>query len=99
MRDHWSGITAIYGDPASLERDNWRSVTLRANRHHLTAMRDHWSGITAAGSLLFMVIPPPCSGITTIYGDPASLERDHWRSVTLRANKQHLTAAKDAASP
>ena len=31
----------------TLERDDWRSVTLKANRHHLTAMRDDWSGITA----------------------------------------------------
>ena len=43
MQEHWSGITAIYGDPAY-----WRSVTLRASKQYLTAMREHWSGITAS---------------------------------------------------
>ena len=65
---------------------------------HAGAMEGDHCWITGAGSLLFTVIPHPWSGITAIYGCPASLERDHWRSVTLRANKQYLTAPKNAGS-
>ena len=83
------GITAIYGDPVTL--DHWRFVTLRANKHHLTAPKN-------AGSLELrnFEVPLPCCGITAIYSDPVTW--GHWRSVTLKANKRNLTDPKNARS-
>ena len=52
-------------------------------------------GITATSDIIYRSIANPQQIATESIG---TLERDHWRSVTLRANKHHLTAPKDAVS-
>ena len=87
---HWSGITGA----GSLEIRNFEGEQAPPDSHAGSLELDHCGSI-GAGSLLFTVSPLTWSGIIAIYSDPASLERDHWRSVTLRANRHHLTAMRD----
>ena len=98
-----------------MKRDHWRSVTLRANKQYLTVPKnagsleirnfegeqappDSFQGreITINSNIIYRNIANPQQIETESIG---TLERDHWRSVTLRANKHHLTAPKDARSP
>ena len=53
-------------------------------------------GSIANGDKIYRGITNPHQIATESIG---TLERDHWRSVNLRANIHHLTAPKDAGSP